>query len=469
MIDRAIETVERLALRMEPHGALRLLGALPPWAVEAMQRARFRRTLRLAAERAPFYREEFRRRGIDARRVEHPSQLGDFYTTGEDLRTHGAEAFLTGRADTAFETTGTTSPVPKRVYFSHREIDEIGRTSALALHFLGLRREDRVMSAFDCSFWVSPVVLRSALQYVGCFHVEAGKIEPSEFYERALAYRPSVIFGEPSWVVRLSEIADARGAWPVKFLFAGGENITETARASVERVWSAPLYLNYGQTESFGAIGVECSQRDGYHRNDLNFVFEVVGEDDEGYGELVYTTLTRDVMPLIRYRSTDITRLVEEPCACGLFAKRVGKIRARADEMVVCGMGNVGPWVFADVLGEELAPGADWQAAVTNDGRRDRIELRVELDDLMRRAEVETRVRAALRERFADFWKNYEMKLYELEVVAFARGSLRSRRKLKRVVDERQMTARRVVGLSGRAPLRARAGSKNVIEPREEI
>src|ERR1043165_9239955 len=424
MISKAIEQAERLALRMEAERANRLLGALPASAIEAMQRARFRRVLRLAARSSAFYRERFRERGIDVDKIKHPSELGDFFTTGEDLRAHGAENFLTGHADTAFETTGTTSPVPKRAYFSQKEINEIGRSSALGLHFLGLRRSDRVMSAFDCSFWVSPVVVRSAFQYINCFHVEAGKIEPLDFYERALAYLPNIIFGEPSWIVRRAEIADARGTWPVKFLFAGGENITETARAAVERVWQALLYLNYGQTEAFGAIGVEGKQKEGYHRNDLNFIFEIVEEDEEGYGELVYTTLTRNVMPLIRYRSTDITRLVDEPCTCGLFAKRIGKIRARADEMVVCGMGNVGPWVFAEVLGEMLPAGADWPAGVRDAGYRDLIEIHFELQDIGRQQECESKIRQNLRERFPDFWRNYEMRLYDLKIIRHPSGSL---------------------------------------------
>ena len=89
MLTNIIEQIERLVLRMEPHRSVRFLNVSPPWAIEAMQRARFRRTLRLAAERSSFYREQFRKRGIDVRRIEHPSQLGDFYTTGEDLRAHG--------------------------------------------------------------------------------------------------------------------------------------------------------------------------------------------------------------------------------------------------------------------------------------------------------------------------------------------------------------------------------------------
>src|SRR6266853_15771 len=350
MLTSLVELAELLALRTSPQRAVELLGFIPGPALEAMRRARFKRTLRIAAERSAFYREQFRARGIDVRRIDHPSQLGDFYTTGEDLRTHGADAFVVGRADTAFETTGTTSPVPKRVFFSRREIADMGRLSAIWLHLLGLRQDDRVVSAFDCSFWVSPYVLRSALDLLGCFHVEAGKIDPDEFYDRAKRYRPTAIFGEPSWVVRLSEIAQVRGSWPLKFLFAGGENISETARRVVEETWGAPLYLNYGQTESFGALGAECRVKNGYHRNDLYFFFEVPVVDADGYGEVVYTTLSQRAMPLIRYRSSDLTQLMDDRCECGISMGRLAKIRSRCDEMVVCGMGNVGAWVFDEVL-----------------------------------------------------------------------------------------------------------------------
>jgi phenylacetate-CoA ligase len=437
VLTRLAERIEGMALRSAPAGAARLMSALPPAALAAMQAARFRRTLKLAAARSPFYREQFRRRGIHVERIDHPSQLGDFHTTGDDLRSQGAEAFLTGRADTAFETTGTTSPVPKRVFFSTRELNAMGNASAAALYLLGLRREDTVMSAFDCSFWVSPAVARSALQYIGCFHVEAGKIDPLDCYGHAIVYRPTVIFGEPSWIVRFAEIAAERGTWPVKLLLAGGENISEGARREVERVWSAPLYLNYGQTEAFGSIGLECREQQGYHRNDLHFLFEIDNPGEDGYGELIYTTLTRDVMPLIRYRASDITRFIDEPCACGLFARRLAGIRARSDEMVVCGMGNVGPWVFDEIL--RGVPAADeWQAVLTSDGRFDVIDLRVECAGAPESPALERTVLDNLRRRFPDFWKNRDMQLYTLRVTSVPRGSLRAGRKLRRIVDERR-------------------------------
>src|SRR5207249_11288761 len=104
---------------------------------------------------------------------------------------------------------------------------------------------------------------RSGIDLLRCFHVEAGKIDPLEFYDRARVYEPTAIFGEPSWIVRLSELVKDRGTWPLKFLLGGGENVAEAARSMVEQTWGAPLYLNYGQTESFGALGAECRMKDG--------------------------------------------------------------------------------------------------------------------------------------------------------------------------------------------------------------
>ena len=436
LLSRITEQIEKLALRTNPKLALTIFGKMPPFVVSELQKMRFRQTLKLASQ-TPFYSEQFRRRNIDIRKITHPEQLGDFFTTGDDLKEYGAEAFLAGRPDTVFETTGTTSAAPKHIYFSNRELNQMGRLSAIGLYQLGLRREDRVLSAFDASFWVSPAVVRTAFQYLGCFHAEAGKIAPLDFYDRAIVYKPTVIFGEPSWLVRLSEIAEKRGVWDVKFLFAGGENIAEETRSEVERIWNAPFHMNYGQTEAFGVIGVECAEHNGYHRNDLNFFFETPESNSDGEGELVYTTLTRDVMPLIRYRSTDVTRMIDEPCECGLVVKRLAKIRGRVDEMIVCGMGNISPWVFAEMLRGAANATDEWQVRVWHQNRKDVVEICVEASDFNApdvRALLVDDITRNLRIRFPDFQKNLEMKLYDLRVSAVERGSLRNGRKLRRLI-----------------------------------
>ncbi len=147
-------------------------------------------------------------------------------------------------------------------------------------------------------------------------------------------------------------------------------------------------------------------------------------------------------MPLIRYRSSDVTRLVDGRCACGISMGRLAKIRSRCDEMVVCGMGNVGAWVFDEIVRGTDGVGADWQAAIGHDGRRDVVTLHVELDDPSLLPRVEEQLASHMRERFADFARNRDLHLYEWSVAAHAPGSLRGdRRKLRRVVDQRPMTA----------------------------
>lgn len=436
ILSKTIEIAERLALKTNPGYAIALLNRLPPSAISLLQRIRFRETLKLAGK-SEFYSQQFKDRNIDIRSIRHPAQLGDFFTTSDDLQKYGADAFIVNRPDTAFETTGTTSSLTKQIFFSNRELNEMGRVSALGLYQIGLRKDDVVLSAFDVSFWVSPAVLRTAFQYLGCFHAEAGKILPAEFYERASRYRPTVIFGEPSWLVRVSEIADERGIWPVKFLFAGGENIAEETRHEVERIWNAPFHLNYGQTESFGVIGVECAEHDGYHRNDPNFFFEIPEINSEGEGELVYTTLTRDVMPLIRYRSTDVTWMIDEPCKCGLFAKRIAKLKGRVDEMVVCGMGNISPWAFSELLRGVESVTDEWQVQIWHEKLKDVVEIQVESEyfgNPNALAGILSEVMENLRTRFPDFQKNLEMKLYDLRVSPVRRGTLRNGRKLRRLV-----------------------------------
>jgi phenylacetate-coenzyme A ligase PaaK-like adenylate-forming protein len=119
---------------------------------------------------------------------------------------------------------------------------------------------------------------------------------------------------------------------------------------------------------------------------------------------------------------------------------RIAKIRSRCDEMVVCGMGNVGPWVFDEILRGIAGIGDDWQVVIQHAGSRDRVELHVEAEDPLRQATIENGIHANLRDRFADFWRNRDLQLYELRILFHRVGSLRGdARKLRRLIDERNM------------------------------
>lgn len=432
------EFVEQRIVSRDPSLAVRIGVHVPMWFVDQVKWSRFETTIRYGAEHSAFYRRRFKEVGIHPTRIKSPADLGDFFTTSEDLRKNPVEDFLCAPAQIAFETTGTTAAGSKKVFFGLHEMQSMARYGAIALRHLGLTESDRVVSAFDHSFWVSGPLAREITRLLGCLHVEAGKIEPCEFYDRAADYQFNVIIAEPSWLLRLTEIAESRGTWPMKFMLVGGENMTEQTRQYIENVWKAGVFMEYGQTESFGAIGIECRLKNGYHLNELSSLFEIDKPDADGYGELVYTTLTRKVMPLIRYRAADITRLIDEPCPCGLPMRRIARIRSRKDEMIVCAMGNIAPWVFETTLHGVAGISDDWQVRVTRPGNKDCVEIHLELVNGKSPADVEASIRENLRARFSDFWKNYEMGLYDLGFKFGSAGALRQGRKLLRLVDQRR-------------------------------
>ncbi len=406
--------------------------------LESLELANFRKTIAYVYERSKFYRKKFNERGIHPSKVKTPDDLGDFFTTAEDIR-ENVEEFVCAKPDTAYETTGTTSKRAKRVYFSRNEIREVGWAGAVGLWGVGVRPEDRVASAFDCSFWVSGPILVASCEVLGCFHVEAGRIDPNDFYDRLKDYGITVIVGDPSWMLGLAEVAEKKGPWPVKLMIGGGENFTEEARRYVERVWKADFLLSYGQTEAFGAIGMENRDKEGYLLNQFHNYFEIINRDKNGYGELVYTTVNRRVMPLVRYRSGDITRFLEGKSKSGLPGARIDKLKGRMNEWTATAMGNVAPWMFEPVFSTIEGLTRDWQIVIEKRNNKDFIEFNVENTDGTRsESSFKEEVFSKMKKEIADGWRNYEMGFFGLGLKIHPRGTLRTGRKLIRLVDKRK-------------------------------
>ncbi len=410
---------------------------VPAGVLEGLEHENFKKTIQFVSENSAFYKRKFAERGIDAKKITKPEDLGDFFTTPEDIR-QNPEEFICLKPDTAYETTGTTSKRTKRVYFSRNEVADAGWAGAVGLWGVGLRPEDRVASAFDYSFWVSGPVLVASCGVLGCFHVEAGRIPPEEFYDRLKDYKLTVIVGDPSWVLRLSEVAAQKGAWPLKLIIASGENFTEEARSFVEQVWKCPMLLSYGQTEAFGAIGMESLAKEGYHLNEFHNFFEIINRDEQGYGELVYTTSNRRVMPLVRYRSGDITRFIDGAAKSGLPGRRIEKLKGRIDEWIPTGMGNVAPWMFDSLFASVPGLSADWQLLITKKNNKDFLEFHLEQEIQGPENGLKQEVLKRFESELSDAWKMNQMGLFEWAIALHPKGTLRSGRKLVRILDQRK-------------------------------
>ena len=411
--------------------------AAPRSLIRRLQADAFRGVVRYAAKHQRFFARKLEERGIDPARVQEPEDLGDVFTTPEDLQRLPAEDFLCRAPQAVYETTGT-SAVPKRVYFNYGELEAAGRYEAAALWENGVRPGDRVVCTFDPGYWLSSWVTFLGCKGMKLFCSAVGKPTPWDFYPRLAVYRYNVIIADPTWLVSLTEIAEREGTVPMKLMVAAGDRMTDVYRSYVQKVWQAPVVLGYGSTEAGGGLGMECRRREGYHLDEFNFFIEIVDPDDEGYGELVMTTLSRRTQPFIRYRMRDIARFNNEPCPCGAPLRRISRIKGRRDEMVVMGAGNLHPEIFDRVLHDVVGISEGWQVAVRQEGLRDILEFRLVLNNGTKPGWVEEAVRRNLEAHYPDLWANQACGMYKLAFSFLPPGDLEHRRKPKRLVDERQ-------------------------------
>jgi len=435
MYNRARKLFERMVIGDSVPALIRWGKRTSPSVVQKIRMDAFVEVVRYAAERQKFFARKLREHGIDPKHVRCPDDLGDIFTTPEDLRTLPAEEFLCREPELVFETTGTSGG-PKRVYFSYQELDFAARYEAVGLYESGVRRGARVVCAFDGGYWISSWVTFRACKYLGVFCSAVGKPHPRELYARMAVYRYDVIAADPTWLVSFSEIAEKEGTFPLRLILAAGDRMTDVYRNYVESVWKCPVLLAYGTTE-VGGVGMECARQDGYHVDDFNLCLEVLDRDDGGYGELVATTLARRTMPFIRYRVHDVSRFIEAPCACGVPLRRIERIRGRRDEMVVMGAGNMYPEIFERVLHDVAGIGENWQVVVRQEGLHDILEFRLELTNGISSSVVESAIQANLKNRYPDVWANHACGMYELNFRFLPPGSIEQGRKRRRLVDER--------------------------------
>jgi phenylacetate-CoA ligase len=437
MLNTVRSLLERVIIGKSVPSLARWGKATPRLLIRRLQGDAFREVVRYAASHQRFFARKLQESGLDPARVQGPGDLRNVFTTPDDLLSLPAEDFLCRAPQAVFETTGTSGG-PKRVYFTYDELEFAGRYEAAALWENGVRPGDRVVCTFDPGYWLSSWVTFLGCQRMEVFCSAVGKPPPRDLYPRLVPYRYNVIIADPTWLVSLTEIAEREGVVPMKLMMVAGDRMTDAYRSYVEKVWQAPVVLGYGSTEAGGGLGMECRRRDGYHLDEFNFLFEIVDPDDEGYGELVITTLSRRTQPLIRYRTRDVVRFIDEPCSCGAPLKRISKIKGRRDEMVVMGAGNMHPEIFERLLHDVKGISDGWQVAVRQQGLHDVLEFRLQLSNGTSPGLVEEAVRRNLESRYPDLWANQVCGMYKLAFSFLPSGALERRRKLKRLVDERQ-------------------------------
>ena len=421
--------------RRWPRFPMVTLRAMPLPLLHALRRPGLAATLR-SAQRAPFYREAFARAGVDAAHARGPEDLGDFFLTPDVLKSR-PESLLCGTPELAIESSGTSGHVTK-IYLSRHELEYAARQGNLLLSANGVGAGDRLLCTLDLAWGLGSLLVERGIRYLPMFAMVVGRVDPLEGYRRLTEYGFNVLVSDPFWLARLTDIAREHGRpGRMKLLVGGGEGITAKLRDELERFWDARLCMTYASTEAATVVGFECAARDGYHVNEFDFAVEIDRPDAAGYGEIVFTTVNRVVMPLVRYRTGDVARWIEGRCSCGLPFRRLSAIRGRVDEQVSCAWGNVHPEFFVPLLADVPGLESDWQVALYERDLSPVVQFRVEVADDASREVVAESVLGVLQRIYPDAWLAYCQRLIDVEFAFFSTGTLRRQRKLLRLVDER--------------------------------
>ncbi len=367
---------------------------------EVMPRARLRELqlhrLRDCVARAgqvPFYRETLagaKATPDDIRSLDDVRRLP--FTTKEDLRRaypFGLMAVPRAKLARLHGSSGTTGK-PTIVGYTAEDLDNWSNLCARFLVAGGLRPEHLVHIAFGYGLFTGGFGLHYGVEKVGAavLPVSAGNTQRQVMLLADL--QADVLICTPSYALNIAEVAVQEGLDPralrLSFGHFGGEPWTEDMRCRIEQELGLQAFNNYGLSEVLGpGVSGECFRRDGMHIQEDHFLVECLDPDTlepapcGAPGELVITTLTKQAMPLLRYRTRDITILNDAPCACGRTGIRMGRIIGRSDDMLIIRGVNVFPSQIEEALLRVEGAAPHYLIEVDRPGNLDEITVRVEM------------------------------------------------------------------------------------------
>jgi phenylacetate-coenzyme A ligase PaaK-like adenylate-forming protein len=305
--------------------------------IEACQLVNLRKTIGWAKAHGPFYREHLA--GLGKEDLADMEDLTRFpFTTAEDIQRQPFRFLCVSQSEVSrvvtLQTSGTTG-YPKRIFFT---IDDQERTIDFFHHGMSTLTGagDRVLILLPGTLPGSVGdLLVKGLERLGAAGIPHGPVrEASQTLSVMEGARIDTLVGIPTQVLRLARLSGSGRAAPRSVLLSA-DHVPDAVSNELQRIWGCKVFTHYGMTEMGFGGGVECEARKGYHLRESDIYIEIVDPETgrptlEGDpGEVVFTTLTRRGMPLIRYRTGDVSRFVPGPCPCGTVLKTLARVKSR--------------------------------------------------------------------------------------------------------------------------------------------
>ncbi|MFB7967542.1 phenylacetate--CoA ligase PaaK [Streptomyces rubiginosohelvolus] len=358
--------------------------------LEALQLERLRSTLRHAYDNVPFYRDAFDRAGLKPEDCRTLADLARFpFTAKTDLRDNypfGMFAVPEHEVRRIHASSGTTGR-PTVVGYTERDLDTWADVVARSIRAAGGRPGHKVHVAYGYGLFTGGLGAHYGAERLGCTVIPASGGMTSRQVQLIQDFRPEIIMITPSYMLTLLDEFERQGVDPratsLKVGIFGAEPWTEGMRREIEDRFAIDAVDIYGLSEVMGpGVAQECVEtKDGLHIWEDHFYPEVVdpftGEvlPDGEEGELVFTSLTKEAMPVIRYRTRDLTRLL--PGTARTF-RRMEKVTGRSDDMVILRGVNLFPTQIEEIVLRTPAVAPHFQLRLTRDGRLDALTVLAE-------------------------------------------------------------------------------------------
>ena len=367
---------------------------LPIDKLEELQGLRLRNTVERVYENVPFYRSKLKKLGITPADITSRDDVEKLpFTRKTDLRDHfpfGLFAVPLDRVVRVHASSGTSGP-PTVVGYTACDITNWANMMARCLTMVGINNTDVFQNAVSYGLFTGGLGMHFGAELIGAMVIPSGTGGTTKQIEMMRNYGVSALHATPSYALYLAETTKELGLDPTRDLplktgCFGAEPWSYNTRVILERELGVKAYDSYGLSELNGpGVGFECKEQDGLHFWSDHFIVEVVKPDGtpckEGErGELVLTSLTKEALPLLRYRTGDVTYIKGSDCACGRTGVRTAKILGRVDDMLVIRGINVFPSQIEHVLMSIPEVGTHFEIVVKRIKHLDELTVRCELE-----------------------------------------------------------------------------------------
>ena len=417
--------------------------------ISALQLERLQATVRHCMN-SPFYKQRFEEIGLKPDDIKSLDDIRKIpFTTKADLR----DTYPFGMASvplrecTRLHSSSGTTGTPTVILHTKKDLEEWANQVARNLWMVGLRPDDVFQNSSGYGMFTGGLGFQYGAERMGMLTIPAAAGNSLRQIKFMTDFGTTALHAVPSYVTRLYEVMQSAGVDPrkdtkLKVLAIGAEPHSEEQRRRIEEMMGVKAYNSFGMSEMCGpGVGFECQEQNGLHFWEDYYIVEIVDPEtlepvaDGEIGELVLTSLCREAMPLLRYRTRDLTRVLGRTCPCGRNHVRIDRMRGRSDDMMVLRGVNIFPIQIEKILMTFPELANNYLITLTTDADNDNMTVEVELeelftDDFRRLQELTNRIQRALKDEI----------LLTPHVKLLPKGTLPvSEGKAVRVVDKRKV------------------------------